>query len=84
MLLSWPGRMFHEDLVTTEWTISASTSGTVPSHITVRVPDIITVFLVECVVGYQAETAAPVRKAFREGEAEAFEKEGKLEAGVVF
>ena len=68
--------MFDENLVTTEWTISTSTSDTVAAHITIRVPDIIPVFLVECVVGYQAETAAPVRETFREREAKTFEKEG--------
>lgn len=83
MRLARAGRMFGQDLLARERRVPPPATRRVPAHVAVRVPDVVAVFLVEGVVGVIFEALAPEVDAVVEGETEAFEEEGVLQAAEV-
>lgn len=78
------GRMLRQDLLATIRRVAAAPPVRVAADVAVRVPDVVAVFLVEGVVGDEAEGGAPEAQAFVERQADAFEEEGVLQAAEVF
>ena len=58
-----PGMAVRKDFLAAERRIAVSTAVRVSSNITVRVTHIVTVFLVECIIGDLAEACTPEVKA---------------------
>ncbi len=75
--------MFGENLLTAKRTITIPAPIRVATHITIRMTDIIPVFLVKGIVCDFRERRSPEDEAFFEVESDAFEEERVLETAVV-
>lgn len=77
-------RVFGQDLLARVRRVASPAAVGVAADVAVRVADVVAVFFVEGVVGDEFEGLAPEDETVFEGEADAFEKEGVLEAAEVF
>lgn len=77
------GGVFGENLLAREGRVAPATADGVAANVTVRVPDVVTVFFIEGVIGDKAEGLAPEEKAVVKGEANPFEEESVLQPAEI-
>lgn len=81
--LARAGGMFRQYFLAREGCIPPPAARRVAAHVAVHVPDVVAVLLGELVVGVVLEAGAPEADAVVEGEADALEEEGVLQAAEV-
>ena len=81
--LPGPGRVFDQDLLTAKGAVAASPTVGVASDLTVRVPDVVSVLLVERVIRGFVKGGPPEDEAFFEIQPNALEEKGVLQAAKV-
>jgi hypothetical protein len=74
MALARAGGVLGQDLLAAEGAVAVAPPIAVPSHIAIRVADIIPILLVECIVRDLAEALSPEDQAFFEIQTDAFEE----------
>jgi hypothetical protein len=83
MCLTWARLMLHEDLLAAVGTVPVSSSVTISAYIAVGVSHIISILLVEHIVGDFAEGASPEDQALLERESDPFEEQSVLESPIM-
>lgn len=75
--------MLSKDLLTTEWTITTSSSVGITTDITINVTNVISVLLVELVICDLVEALSPEYKTLLQVEPNTLEKERVLQSTIV-
>lgn len=84
MRFSTARRMLGQYLLARKWRITFPSSYSISPDITVRVSDVISVLLIECVVCNELERLTPEDETFLQGQSNTLEKECVLKPSEVF